>query len=488
MNAETTMKPATRSRRRIWPKILLVVLLIGSGLLSLLALLFYGWNAAAERALQEAIEEVDRTEPGGWRLEQVEAARAVIPDEKNAGLAVLAVADLLPKKLPDGPRWEDMADLPPPVQLNEEEVRALRSGLAPLVRARNEARRLVAFTSGRYAVRWTDDVFSTLLPHVDKIRPVMWLLDYDARLRLQEGDAEGAWLSGRAILHAARSLGDEPLAISQLVRVAGRELAVRALERILAQGTVSAKGLAEAQAFLSDESGQPLTVLALRGERAGYHHLFTNLENGTIDLSALAGSKQSSAWDRVSTALRGPEIRRAHAWLLRYLTEAVAVAKRSGDGQAEALLQQAAELADAPLLAQLLLPALTKVMDAIQRTDADLRCAVAGLAAERYRLGHGRWPQSLQALVAEGLLARVPTDPYDGQPLRLRAAPDGVVIYSVGETGAYQGDDLDQPDYDPRQPRLEFRLWHPDRRRQPPRPSAPPPGEGPAADPPGPGG
>jgi hypothetical protein len=50
-----------------------------------------------------------------------------------------------------------------------------------------------------------------------------------------------------------------------------------------------------------------------------------------------------------------------------------------------------------------------------------LHAAIAGLAAERYRLAHGHWPASLEALVPQ-YLSRVPS------PLCLRRADHRLII------------------------------------------------------------
>src|SRR5205823_3863301 len=55
-----------------------------------------------------------------------------------------------------------------------------------------------------------------------------------------------------------------------------------------------------------------------------------------------------------------------------------------------------------------------------RRSHALTRCAIAALAAERYRRANGRWPESLAELVTAGLLRAVPGDSFDGQPLRLK--------------------------------------------------------------------
>src|SRR5438132_1467056 len=80
-----------------------------------------------------------------------------------------------------------------------------------------------------------------------------------------------------------------------------------------------------------------------------------------------------------------------------------------------------------PGLARLLFPAAEKVGEAMMRSDAQMRSTIAALAAERYRLADGRWPESLAGLVPK-YLSEVPKDPYDGAPLRLRRLGDGVVV------------------------------------------------------------
>jgi hypothetical protein len=67
----------------------------------------------------------------------------------------------------------------------------------------------------------------------------------------------------------------------------------------------------------------------------------------------------------------------------------------------------------------------------------------------------------------------VPTDLYDGQPLRLRRLDDGLVIYSVGPDGKDDGGKLDRQN--PVGPGMDlgFQLWDVAKRRQPPAPPKP---------------
>jgi hypothetical protein len=163
--------------------------------------------------------------------------------------------------------------------------------------------------------------------------------------------------------------------------------------------------------------------------------------------------------EQVKGYLARPEIKPAHAWLLHYSTQAVEIAKGPEHEAMPALEAHEKSLADAPELARLFAPKF-KRLSLISTNRALVRCAMAGLAVERFRLLHDRWPATLEEVVAAKLLAEVPLDPFDGKPLRWRIAPDGVVVYSIGSNGRGNGELLDAVEPDPSAERVEFRLWN----------------------------
>jgi hypothetical protein len=83
---------------------------------------------------------------------------------------------------------------------------------------------------------------------------------------------------------------------------------------------------------------------------------------------------------------------------------------------------------------------------------AELRCSIAALAVERYRLGEGRWPTGLAELVPR-YLASVPVDPFSGQPLQLKPFEEGIAITSIGGSDGTP---------------IPFHLWDVERRGQGP--------------------
>jgi hypothetical protein len=84
------------------------------------------------------------------------------------------------------------------------------------------------------------------------------------------------------------------------------------------------------------------------------------------------------------------------------------------------------------LLERLMLPALGNVARKFAYGQASVDLARTALALERYRLAHGEFPGSLDALAPQ-FIAKVPHDVIGGQPLHYRRMDDGqFVLYSVG--------------------------------------------------------
>src|SRR5438093_10549944 len=93
-----------------------------AGLVGILfAGLLVGWhfysNSLADRELQEAIALAERLDPG-WRLEELEAKRAVIPHAENSAEQVLAIKSLMPESWP--PESMTKPPEPKPVKADEE--------------------------------------------------------------------------------------------------------------------------------------------------------------------------------------------------------------------------------------------------------------------------------------------------------------------------------------------------------------------------------
>jgi hypothetical protein len=460
--------PAAVPRRSRLRRILLGVALVVAAVVGVCAYILY----EQDRELREAIAEADRLDPD-WRFEDMQARREEVPDDENGATLVLAArakmpANWLAPTTPGLPTVDmRLVDLPPPQRPGEADLKDLRDELKKdeTSDAIDIARRLADRPRGRYDIVWTKDLVGTLVPHVQQVREVTQLLALDARLRALDGDTEGALRSCRAALNAGRSLGDEPLPISQLIRAACDRQALRALEQTLALGEVSAKSLEDLQRQLAKEAEEPLALTAVRADRVSMYQCLDAMRTGHFDRAAY-GLKPSYLGSTGDDLLDRGKARAAQAAYLRYHNQVVEAVKQLPEAPQQDALK---DIHEPNVALPKLLEALTRggewprMVNAFHQARAELRSAAAALAAERYRLARGRWPKSLDDLVPDYLPA-VPSDPFDGQPLRLGHRPDGLVVYSIGPDKTDDGGKIDRSYPGAPGSDIGFQMWNVEQR------------------------
>ena len=82
--------------------------------------------------------------------------------------------------------------------------------------------------------------------------------------------------------------------------------------------------------------------------------------------------------------------------------------------------------------ARLLLPSLGSFAQKAAYNQSSVNFVRVAIALEHYRLAHGEFPESLDALAPQ-FIAKLPHDIINGQPLHYRRTSDGqFVLYSVG--------------------------------------------------------
>jgi hypothetical protein len=425
--------------------------------------------------LQEALDELDRTDPG-WRLQDIEAARAVIPDDENSAACVLEVARLLPPQWPASKFIDAFDNLDPPRRLAPEAYARLRDELNAVHPALEEARKLEHLPNGRHRVIYRPNLRDTLLQDQEEVRQVTLLLALEVVRCGEESDLRGGVAVCQSMLNAARSIGDEPLLISQMIRSTCSLAASKSLERLLAQGEAAPEALATLQRLLEQEDRHRGLLIATRGERAMHHELFDAIESGKLPIGQVTGNaKTPPSLEPFLGRIGRDKVRAEHSLMLSIMTQRIAVVGLAFHEQAEA--EKALSAGIGPLPRGAVIPWLAvspaeNVRDLFRLQHALLRCLAVALAAERYRRDHGNWPASAEQLAPQWIAA-VPLDPFDGQPLRYRRLPDGVVVYSVGPDRQDNGGELDRAD--PKRPGSDLgcRLWDVKHRRQPPPPEVP---------------
>jgi hypothetical protein len=415
-------------------------------------------------AVARAIAEADRLDPG-WRMEAIEARRAVVPDGRNAAKNALAVRSLVAPSWLMAPGRPALEDLPSPLRLNEVQARSLRMTLEEVRPALAVVREMAEFPTGRFASRQGEDSFE-----VGNAAAVSGL---DLLDRVEAGDVAGAWRAWWANFHAGRAVSDEPMLGSQVRRRIFRDRSIASLERVLAQSEPDDSTLAAVQQSLTEDESHPFLLTAARGYRA---ELVLTLERVLAQAEADPFSGwQSSAlavWQgthSVHGALDDLPFRlpAQFAAAFRHVTQLVEAAKRPVDVHRSVLSSWRYSYSRSPPRVAGQLNLLADEGQEFIRSHALARSAVTAVAAERFRLRRGRWPATVDELVAEGLISEVPIDPENCQSLQVRPTADGITVYSVGMDGVDNGGSIrrrrDEIGSD-----VGVRLWNPTARRQPP--------------------
>jgi hypothetical protein len=450
-----------RSRRR-W------VLLGAFALLSVAVptgyMLIAGW--LRDRELEQIYAEIDADDPN-WRWPDLIAESEPVPDDQNAFVQIRKVHGML-KITPFAiaPAWytgpNDRALNVRNARLSAENAEMLRAAFKPLdPKLMSEARKLKDLPRGRIKMDPSLNYFEQTLGDLQPTRDIIHLLESDVMLRLHDNDMEGAAESWQAMVNTTHAIADSPSLVGQLVRMAGQAIAVAALERLLGQGELSEPELAKIQSLLEREQGDNALAFGMRGERAAGQQLYQDVRDGKTTLSnwmngIRGGTPPPNFGDRALDLFHGFFLK-GYPEYLRLMNEQVKASKLPEHERAEAMKKIDQQVRDSRnRFVRMTMPGTTKVGGASQRTQATLRSALVAVTAERYRLKGDAWPRGMDDLIQMGLLKEVPSDPYDGKPLRFKRTPTGVVIYSVAGDKIDNQGNLDRalPGTD-----LGFELW-----------------------------
>lgn len=326
------------------------------------------------------------------------------------------------------------------------------------------------------------ELIGVLLPHVQRVREVARLLESRAMLRLQEGDADGAWNDLITIYRISRHVESGFTLIERLVAVAVRSMASEAMAQWLSRTEMSTEQLEARWKELAPLLVTDSFATSVQLERLMFADVAISLRAGECTLQQLqgdinviggAGSVDSSwladagsrFWKGTEEALSrlaissidvnatlrvgngvyddmvaamSPANHLERAAKLKDVDEqvkAMTESIRSTSGLlTELLLAPKEEASELPgrILVSLLVPAVAACERA--QTSSEARAATLE-AAFRLRIAAqkaGTIPDSFESIVGgeKPLL-----DPFTGKPLAIRTDERGIVISSVGPNG-----------------------------------------------------
>src|SRR5262245_6198390 len=312
-------------------------------------------------------------------------------------------------------------------------------------------------------------LINSLLPNVQKCRELGHALACRAMSRVGEGDFDGAWQDLLACQRLGRGMGRCGTLIESLVGVALVSIATNAEVTLLGQSKHPSK---QVLAWLEDlRKLPPMPSLADKldlGERfMTLDALMSITVNGPKMLDGLDGpgnraAAKDQAWDRLFTSNidYDPAFRNANRMFDRLAAASRLPDRSSRKREFKSIEDDVKQIRSAVngmsvldrallskgekgemignILITLLLPAIDKVQDALDRNEQTQRNLQVAFALSAYRADTGRYPARLDEL-APKYLAGVPGDVFSGGPLIYRPTENGYLLYSVGVNG--QDDD-----------------------------------------------
>jgi len=284
-----------------------------------------------------------------------------------------------------------------------------------------------------------------LLPHLAAMKRCTLVLQLRAIAELQNGQSEKALGDVKLSLHLADSIRTEPILISHLVRVALVNITLQPIWEGLAEHKWSDEQLVELDQELAKLDFLADYGVAMRGEQACSVKVIDWVRR-TRKVSDIIGPYGDSAFKERITGL--VSYLSPSGWFYqnqfrycRYFTQwdlPLADVKRGIFSPA--LLRDADAALDLEIrhvspynkIETMLLPAMSACAKKFARDQESTDLARVACALERYRLAHGEYPESLDALAPQ-FIAKLPHDIINGQPLHYRRTSDGqFVLYSVG--------------------------------------------------------
>ena len=423
------------------------IALIGVALLAFIPIGFFvvwrsGLSLDVDRRL-EALKSVGLPTSGA----ELNNWYSKVADKQNAALVLTQALGLL-RNYPDM-RSNDVRLFKLPERghrLSTEQAGLLRGYVGMNSSAIARADQAINLPESRYPIDCSLCA-NTPLPHLRWLRDLAFLNQYKAMLAIDTTGMEDPSSAITTILGLARTLDDEPIVLSQLVRTRIIKIALLTLERTINSLRLNSGAMTTLVDVFSRTEATNRMARAIIGERAIYASYFRMSYEESLRIT---GPENDEDHDLMAPLPRKrPFALRLTGFFERdfrhFLTAmetniALAslppprnLAADKGFAQATAVAQKRLYIASSSVLS-----GLTGVVAREVEGVAYLRLARTALAIEQFRNKQGRLPAGLEELKPH-FLAEIPADPFDGAPLRYRQLPKGYVLYSVDRDGHDDG-------------------------------------------------
>jgi len=356
-----------------------------------------------------------------------------IPDQDNAALVYDAAVEQLEEEMADeGDLFSRIASAAADLISKNADPKDLEA-FRKLYQQGAVAKAIAAVREGSLRPGYQQDLdlsegMELQLEHIQPLLKLARILAATARMQAADGDQAAAWETALTGLRLANALEEEPLLISQLVRIATLRVAVDTIQQLdLTSGPMPASAAGADDLLRQFESPDPM-VAAIDTERIWIGE-FMNSPSAWQALTDDTNTKGLTLLYQVVPPLR-------HYDQAAHLTNMAEYARNMGEPYSPDTDPSFAKRmhADTPaycLLSRMCTPAIGGIKPRMTESFADARVTRAGLAVIEHRNRTGSYPTDLQSLGLEDA-----TDPFTGEPLVYRPDTSGFTLYSRGQDAA----------------------------------------------------
>jgi type II secretory pathway pseudopilin PulG len=310
--------------------------------------------------------------------------------------------------------------------------------------------RLEAMPMGFRPTDSASPIFRDIRPEFKKAMKLARAMAALMRIEAAAGNHDRVVQIFGQMLHVARTVSHQPMIISCLVGTGIEAHALGEMRHLLQEADLNAAQCRLAIDLMNSRR-LPTFELVAEAERIVLHdfaqHYFSDDGHGDgYILPSVAGGQMTRATGiaaidnllaRFAFATRAQTVQTYDHYLDNAIAESLKPRKerwKSFDANAFAN-----GLTWRYRLVQLLIPALTKVVDNQDYSALMHRATTIMLALQAYRAVHGQLPESLEQLVPE-FLSELPVDPYNGKQLGYRRTAEddhgrAYLLYSFGADG-----------------------------------------------------
>lgn len=305
---------------------------------------------------------------------------------------------------------------------------ALVKAASACLTANQECLALLHEAAGIEHCRYEGDYTQMTVP-LAEYRYCGQLLNIAAIYHAHQGEAPAVVTCLKDGLRLSASLRKQPALVDYLVRIALVGVSIGGLERSLSLTAFTDAQLQELRDALAQTGGTLDLTEALVTERCSMIEMCRN--------PAQSGPSVQVPPIRLFPGLRTTWLNDTLDFMADYI-EASRQPPQLRVARFQEIESRIRQLSFVHAMTKIVTPALARVAELDLRAHAHLDLAQTALALERYRLATGKLPPQLQDLVPL-YLARVPIDPFDGNPIRYRPGAPGYILYSVGEDARDNG-------------------------------------------------